>query len=1061
MATITGTTGNDSLAGTSSADSITGGAGNDSIDGLGGNDSAHGGSGNDSVRGGGGSDLLRGNGGTDLLNGGLGVDNLGGGADADIFAFSDMGAANADTIADFVSGEDVIQLDGSLFTGIGASGFFVANTSGTAQDADDRIIFETDTRQVWYDADGNGAGARQLIATLQVGGTLAATDITVVGGTPGGSTINGTAGDDTLVGTGGDDVINGLGGNDSLEGEPSPTGIDDPAGDDSLSGGDGNDLLRGGPGSDTLDGGAGNDTLDGVADFGIGEYEETADTLRGGLGNDSYHIDREDDVLEDAGGIDTVQANDMDWTLGAGFENLVLDNGISEAPSTGIGNGLDNRMEITYAGGRLEGLGGDDTLIGAGNEGQRSELFGGDGDDRIFGGLDFDFIGGDAGNDTLTGGEAGDRFFFTDAPGAANADLITDFDSGADSIVLDGTAHANLGASGDFAAGDARFAANTSGAAQDASDRVIFETDTGQLWYDADGTGAGARQLIATLQDVGTFAATDIEVINGAPPGNVINGTEGDDTLVGTPADDTINGLGGDDFIDGGGAGNDLLDGGAGNDEIDSVGESTVIGGTGNDTITGDEVSGGDGNDLINFERLNGDNFLDGGLGNDTYYATSGDVLVDAGGIDEIRTNESWTLASGFENLHFINFTLRDDGLPGLVGIGNELANRMQTYGGDSGTLDGRAGNDTLVGGQRGADTLIGNAGNDVLTGDQLGDTFVFNVAPGAANADLITDFTSGSDTLLLDGNDFASIGAGNFGAGDARFAANTSGTAQDASDRVIFETDTGQVWYDADGSGAAARQLIATLQGGATLVATDIDVVNGTAAVINGTSGNDVLAGTAAAETFFGFAGNDTVVGGGGGGNDTIHGGDGRDSIEFKSAATSGIVVDWASGLITTDSATIGFSSIERIAGGNFGDLIVGNFEAQNLTGQGGSDTLQGGGGNDTLWGNSGDDFFVYGESDPAHADRISDFVSGSDTIQLDDGAFANLGALGAFAAEDGRFWASSTGTAHDASDRVLYNTSNGNLFYDPDGTGGDGAQLIATLTGAPTVLASDFEAI
>src|SRR5688572_1124684 len=200
MAVITGTAGNDSLAGTSSADSITGSSGNDSIDGLGGNDTAHGGSGDDSLRGGGGADVLRGNGGLDVLHGGLGVDNLGGGIDADIFAFSDMGAANADSITDFVSGQDKIQLDGSVFTGIGADGSF-----------GERIIYESGTRQLWYDADGSGAGARQLIATLQSGATLTASDIVVAGGTPpSGSVINGTEGNDTLHGTEDADTINGL-----------------------------------------------------------------------------------------------------------------------------------------------------------------------------------------------------------------------------------------------------------------------------------------------------------------------------------------------------------------------------------------------------------------------------------------------------------------------------------------------------------------------------------------------------------------------------------------------------------------------------------------------------------------------------------------------------------------------------------------------------------------------------------------------------------------------------------------------------------------------------------
>ena len=99
----------------------------------------------------------------------------------------------------------------------------------------------------------------------------------------------------------------------------------------------------------------------------------------------------------------------------------------------------------------------------------------------------------------------------------------------------------------------------------------------------------------------------------------------------------------------------------------------------------------------------------------------------------------------------------------------------------------------------------------------------------GTANADLVSDFASGSDKLVLDAGVMSALGAsGNFAAGDARFWSSAAGTAHDADDRVIYETDTRQVWYDSDGNGSAARQLIATLQSGATLVATDIAVEGG-----------------------------------------------------------------------------------------------------------------------------------------------------------------------------------------------------------------------------------------
>ena len=48
---------------------------------------------------------------------------------------------------------------------------------------------------------------------------------------------------------------------------------------------------------------------------------------------------------------------------------------------------------------------------------------------------------------------------------------------------------------------------------RDASDRIVYNTTTGQLFYDADGSGAGAAQLIATFQGAPAIAATDITVL--------------------------------------------------------------------------------------------------------------------------------------------------------------------------------------------------------------------------------------------------------------------------------------------------------------------------------------------------------------------------------------------------------------------------------------------------------------------------------------------------------------------------------------------------------------------
>jgi serralysin len=230
--------------------------------------------------------------------------------------------------------------------------------------------------------------------------------------------------------------------------------------------------------------------------------------------------------------------------------------------------------------------------------------------------------------------------------------------------------------------------------------------------------------------------------------------------------------------------------------------------------------------------------------------------------------------------------------------------------------------------------------------------------------------------------------------------------------------------------------------------------------ATVTGTSGSDTLADTSGDDTINGLAGNDTINGGSGG-NDVVNGGDGRDSLQFMTA-TSAVVVDFVAGTVTGGgSGTTSFTSIEKVVGSNFNDRLTGNAAAQNLTGRYGQDTLWGAGGNDTLWGGSDGTTFIFRETGTANADTISDWRSGSDEIALDNVAMGALGADGAFVAGDARFWASSNGLAHDANDRVLFNSSSGSLYYDADGNGPGAAQLIATVQAGAAIAATDIVVI
>ena len=58
-----------------------------------------------------------------------------------------------------------------------------------------------------------------------------------------------------------------------------------------------------------------------------------------------------------------------------------------------------------------------------------------------------------------------------------------------------------------------------------------------------------------------------------------------------------------------------------------------------------------------------------------------------------------------------------------------------------------------------------------------------------------------------------------------------------------------------------------------------------------------------------------------------------------------------------------------------------------------------------------------------------------------------------------DARFYSAAGATAaHDADDRIIYNSTTGDLYYDWDGAGGNAAQPLATLKGHPTLTAADI---
>ncbi len=138
----------------------------------------------------------------------------------------------------------------------------------------------------------------------------------------------------------------------------------------------------------------------------------------------------------------------------------------------------------------------------------------------------------------------------------------------------------------------------------------------------------------------------------------------------------------------------------------------------------------------------------------------------------------------------------------------------------------GGAGPDILNGGG-GNDALSGRGGADRLTGGSGKDFFRFDSYPSLGNETVITDFSS-QDSIGLSASVY--FGLQGKGKGEARklvakqFFAGAE--AHDGDDRVVYDKSIGILYFDADGSGAAAPVAIAKLAGNPVVTAGDIFVI-------------------------------------------------------------------------------------------------------------------------------------------------------------------------------------------------------------------------------------------
>lgn len=348
-----------------------------------------------------------------------------------------------------------------------------------------------------------------------------------------------------------------------------------------------------------------------------------------------------------------------------------------------------------------------------------------------------------------------------------------------------------------------------------------------RLWNSTASGGDAQGDVIAGFENITGGNGNDA-LVGSDGVANVLSGGNGNDSLYGLSGDDTLIG----------GAGADRLDGGAGTDTASyasasgavavKLWNSTATGGDAQgDVLTSIEnVIGGAGNDsLVGADSIA--NVLTGGAGIDRLYGLSGnDTLVGGAGGDQLDGGAGADTASYAGSAASVVVRLWASTATGGDAQGDTLISIENLAGGNgndtlvgsnpTNVLAGGAGSDSLYG-LAGADVLNGGTGMDRLEGGADADTFVFDTALGAGNVDTISDFSVADDVIHLSTAVF-NIGAGTLTAG--AFAVGSAAT--DVDDRIIYNSATGALLYDADGNGAGAAVQFATLATGLALTNDD-----------------------------------------------------------------------------------------------------------------------------------------------------------------------------------------------------------------------------------------------
>ena len=164
-------------------------------------------------------------------------------------------------------------------------------------------------------------------------------------------------------------------------------------------------------------------------------------------------------------------------------------------------------------------------------------------------------------------------------------------------------------------------------------------------------------------------------------------------------------------------------------------------------------------------------------------------------------------------------------------------------------------------------------------------------------------------------------------------------------------------------------------------------------------------------------------------------------------------------------DCTLIGGIGSDRLIGGMGNDKLIGGEGSDYLFGGLGTNILVGGAGNDTMVGGLGADTFLFS--------GVTALSNGADTITfvasaginddtLEFNLFAVKAATGAYLGDGAiaaaNFVSGAGAVATTVNQYFIYDTTNGALSFDADGSGAGAAVQLATLVGHPTITTADI---